>query len=288
MAQPPQRHAPKRLAGSWAKLDRAQGHVNALRQAIVEACDGEPPPRVLSTRRQFDSENNLVLWIAERVPEIGDDWGLIIGDAIHNIRCALDHLWWQLAIDHLGRKPTDAEARDIQFPILTYLTPEKFRSHRFLKHVSTEAADKAERMQRYDAPSDQPLLLTVLADLSNRDKHREIRPAFFINTNISLPLNPLDEVMVDCEIPIEIRDGMQIVEPEIVYDASDRPAPGDVVVGMRVIPTGPNPDIKAEPETTGEIALGEGEYTFAVLDEIGKFVWGSLNWFAPLLREPDG
>lgn len=218
---------------------------------------------------------------------MGKDWGLMIGDAIHNIRCALDHLWWQLAIDHLGRKPTEEEAREIQFPILTYLDPEKFRRHRFVKHVSTEAADKAERMQRYDASPDQPLLLTVLADLSNHDKHREIRPAFFINTDISLPIMPFAEVMVDCEIPIERRDGMQIVEPEIVYGTSDRPAPGDVVVGIRVRPTGPNPDIKVEPEATGEIALGEGEYTFAVLDEIGKFVWTSLNWFAPLLRSPD-
>jgi hypothetical protein len=165
------------MAGSWAKLDRAHGHVEALRQAIIAACDEAPPPRVLATKREFDPHSKFVLWIAERVPEIDDSWGLLVGDAIHNIRCALDHLWWQLAIDHLGRKPTDAEARDIQFPILTYLDAERFRAHRFLKYVCEEAAARAERCQRYDAPAGQPLLLTILAKLSNRDKHREIHPA---------------------------------------------------------------------------------------------------------------
>ncbi len=174
---PPERLAPERLAGSWAKLTRAQGHVEELKRAIIAACDGEGPPRVLATRRQFDPENNLVLWIAERVPEVSDDWGLMVGEAIYNMRCALDHLWWQLAIDHLGRKPTEDEAREIMFPILTFLDSERFRRHRYLKHVSPEAAEKAERCQRYDAREDEVLLLTVLATLSNRDKHREIQPA---------------------------------------------------------------------------------------------------------------
>ncbi|MCW2980493.1 MAG: hypothetical protein JWO14_2220 [Solirubrobacterales bacterium] len=162
------RLAPERLAGSWAKLTRAQVHVEDLQRSILDSCGGEAPPRVLSTQRQFDPENNLILWIAESLPEIGDDWGLIVGDAIHNMRCALDHLWWQLAIDHLGRKPTEKEAREILFPILPHLNPEKFRKHRYLKYVCAEAAEKAERFQRYDASKDQVLLLTVLATLQPR------------------------------------------------------------------------------------------------------------------------
>ncbi len=253
----------------------------------MEACDGEPPPRVLSFRREFDPENNLVLWFAERVPEVGDDWGLMIGDAIHNMRCALDHLWWQLAIDHLGRKPTEDEAREIMFPILTHLTPEAFRDHRYLKHVCPEAAEKAERFQRYDAGEDQILLLTVLATLSNRDKHREIHPSFFVNTSVSIPLVPFDEVFVDCELPNEVREGMRHFESQIVH-APDRPTPGDVVAGLKVTPTGPAPDIKVDPQVTGEIVLGEeGDLTFGILGELGRFIGGTLNWFAPLLRTPD-
>lgn len=279
------RLAPERLAGSWAKLDRAHGHVEALRRAIVAACDGKGPPRVLATRREFDRQNRLVLWIAERVPEIDESWGLLVGDAVHNIRCALDHLWWQLAIDHLGRKPSDAEARDVQFPILTYLDAERFRTHRFLKYVSDEAATKAERCQRYDAEEGQTLLLTALATLSNRDKHREIHPAFFVNTDARIAMEPMS-VFIDCELPNEVRGGMRYFEGTIIQ-SMDRPQVGDVVAGISVTPTGPAPDITVDAEVVGEIVLGEEEgLPFAVLDEIGKFVGGLLNWFAPLLREP--
>jgi hypothetical protein len=279
-----QRLAPERLASSWAKLDRAHGHVDDLRRAIVDACDGQGPPRVLGTSRKFDPDSQRVLFIAERVPEIGDDWGLIIGDAVHNMRCALDHLWWQLAIDYLGRKPTKEEAPAIQFPILTEQAPDDWGKHRFLKYVSSEAAEKAKPFQAYDRTDDQVPIFGALADLSNSDKHREIRPMFFINTNISLPINPISEVMTDCEIPSTIRDGQRVFESEIVY-GDERPAVGDVVAGIRVTPTGPSPDIDIEPEITGDIALGEGEYTFGILDEIGRFIFGTLNWFAPLLRD---
>jgi len=217
--------------------------------------------------------------------KVGENWGLMVGDAVHNLRCALDHLWWQLAIDHLGRQPTDEEAREIQFPILTYLASEKFRGHRFLKHVCTEAADIAERLQRYDAGEGQIALLTVLAELSNHDKHREIRPAFFVHTNTALPINPIDEVMIDCEIPSEVIDGERVFASQMLW--SERPAVGEVVAGLQVKPTGPSPDINIEPEITGDIALGEGEYTFGILDDLGKFIWATLNLFAPLLRSPD-
>jgi hypothetical protein len=280
-----QRLAPERLAGSWAKLDRAHAHVDNLRRAIVAASDGRGPPRILSTRREYDAEAEDVLFIAERMTEVGDDWGLIIGDAVHNLRCALDHLWWQLAIDHLGRRPTDDEAREIMFPILTFLTPEQFRRHRFLKHVCPEAAEKAERFQRYDAEEDQALLLTVLAELSNHDKHREIRPTFFTHTNTSLAVNPAAEVMIDCEIPSEVVDGQELFASTMIW-LDGRPEVGDVVAGLHVKPTGPNPDIEIEPEITGEIILGDEGYPFRILDDLGKFVWGALNWFAPLLREP--
>jgi hypothetical protein len=275
----------RRLAGSWAKLDRAHGHVEALRKAIIAACDGEPPPRVLATRREFDRRTNFVLWIAERLPEIDESWGLLVGDAVHNIRSALDHLWWQLAIDHLGRKPTDAEARDIQFPILTHLDASRFRSHRFLKYVSEEAITRAERCQRYDAPAGQPLLLTVLATLSNRDKHREIHPALFVNTEARLQMEPMS-VFVDCEIPNEVRGGMRHFEGQILNPPA-RPRIGDVVAGISVTPTGPSPDITIDAQVFGDIVLGaDGDMPFAVLPEIGQFAGDLLNWFAPLLREP--
>lgn len=153
--------------------------------------------------------------------------------------------------------------------------------------MCAEAAEKAERFQRYDASDDQVLLLTVLATLSNRDKHREIHPAFFVNTTASIPMEPMDKVFVDCELPNEVRGGMRHFEGQIVHPP-ERPGVGDVVTGISVKPTGPAPDIRVDAEVIGEIALGdEANLTFGILNEIGQFVSGTLNWFAPLLQESE-
>ena len=52
------------------------------------------------------------------------DWGLIAGDCVHNMRTALDHLVFQLAILGQGRNLTDKEAGSCSFPI--YDDPSKF------------------------------------------------------------------------------------------------------------------------------------------------------------------
>jgi len=55
-----------------------------------------------------------VVYRIDRVMQIRDHWPLIVGDAVHDLRSALDHLMWQLAIVYLGRQPKKTEARDIR------------------------------------------------------------------------------------------------------------------------------------------------------------------------------
>ncbi|MCW2980494.1 MAG: hypothetical protein JWO14_2221 [Solirubrobacterales bacterium] len=99
-------------------------------------------------------------------------------------------------------------------------------------------------------------------------------------------MEPFDEVFVDCELPSEVRDGMRHFESQIVHPP-EHPLVGDVVTGIKVRPTGPAPDIRVQAQVTGEIALGEANLPFGILSELGLFVSGTLNWFAPLLREPE-
>jgi hypothetical protein len=288
-----ERLAPERLASSWAKLNRAEAHVNKFRAAVVAASDGKSPPRVLSTTRKFDPESERVLFIAERLPEIGDDWGLMVGDAIHNLRCALDHLWWQLAIDELGREPTEDEAKSIQFPIIS--DPDSWDGHRFLQHVGTDAADKAKTFQGYDRPEG-PTLLSVLGalrDWSNTDKHRELPPSFFESAGFTWAAAPPPQMLTDCKIPSrpDSETGEPIWEMDVEFGPVGHPGRvevGDVVLGVRVVPTGKNPDIDQEPEIALDIFFGEREtgYNVQLLDHIGSFVFRILNEFAPLLKPP--
>jgi hypothetical protein len=59
---------------------------------------------------------------------------------------------------------------------------------------------------------------------------------------------------------------------------------GDVVMGIKVVPTGPNPDIDLEPQISGEITLRNGEPILPLLDHLGRLVAWILNDFAPLLK----
>jgi hypothetical protein len=160
------------LAGCWSKLDRAKAHIDALRTEIAQVSGSEL--NAVPLMRKYEPEDRAVVYRVERAPEIRDSWGLIIGDALHNIRGALDHLWWQLAISHLGREPTKDEAKEIQFPI--YSTPGVWANRRFLKHVDPRLAAKVEPLQPYNFPSKARSItaLGALASLSNTDKHRVI------------------------------------------------------------------------------------------------------------------
>ena len=130
--------------------------------------------------------------------------------------------------------------------------------------------------------------MTILATLSNRDKHREIHPTLFVNTSSRIPISDMS-ALVDCEMTSEVRNGMRQFEGKIVHPPAI-PAVGDIVAGISVTPTGPNPDIEVDAEVTGEIVLGSQDdmtLFFPILAEIGDFVGTVLNWFAPLLRSPD-
>jgi hypothetical protein len=99
--------------------------------------------------------------------------GTIIGDIIHNMRSALDHLAWQLA---LLATPTPYEYT--AFPIYKDGTNKHIKdARRMLRDVPTEALDLIERLQPYhagDTADKHPLW--ILHALWNLDKHRTLVP----------------------------------------------------------------------------------------------------------------
>ena len=106
------------LTGAWAKLRRCEALVNALRKEVWEA--GSPDPYVIPLRRRYDAAGRAVVFEIDRVITISDDWTLMLGDALHNLRSAINHLAWQLALRHSrGVVPVDRSViRAIQYPIV--------------------------------------------------------------------------------------------------------------------------------------------------------------------------
>jgi len=129
------------------KINRAKVHLKTLDTEARRYLDSEMCELVFERNRnaKIDTQRlRILIPIPENIP-------LIIGDCVHNLRCALDYLVWQLVLA-AGNKPEECN----QFPIC--LTPKAFedatinrkRSNR-LKGVAPDAAAEIEAVQPYIA-----------------------------------------------------------------------------------------------------------------------------------------
>jgi hypothetical protein len=99
------------LSGVDAKIGWAKCHLAALKEAIDDTLDAHPCQLV----GQMDRETAAYVFTVHNLPAMDPTWGLRVGDVVHNLRCALDHLAWQLVILE-NKKPN----RNTQFPIRRY------------------------------------------------------------------------------------------------------------------------------------------------------------------------
>jgi hypothetical protein len=76
----------------WLKLSRALDHVDALDRAIKGWLAGDSYRFV----KEYDTETRRVAIVARISEPIPPAWGPMIGDVVHNLRSALDHLAFAL------------------------------------------------------------------------------------------------------------------------------------------------------------------------------------------------
>jgi hypothetical protein len=181
-----------RLAGVDAKLKRADVHLAVLGAAIDVFLSADnyrfvgdqvPDPETGYEQRIIHLE----------VDEFPPDavWGPMIGDVVHNLRSALDHLAWETA--RPGSR--HSSAHDIEFPIF-FGHPDdnpkvRQRLDRKLNHIRPEFHAVIERVQPYEARNlHHPLWL--LNRLWNVDKHRTLHVTHFMfSDGPDDPANPM-------------------------------------------------------------------------------------------------
>ena len=89
------------LEGSWIKLHRSAQHIAELECNIQNYLNSKPFGLVKVEEQNGDLVSRIKL-----LQPIPIEWSAIIGDAVHNMRSALDLLAWQLVV-HNGGKPTN-------------------------------------------------------------------------------------------------------------------------------------------------------------------------------------
>jgi hypothetical protein len=183
--------------------------------------------------------------------------GLILGDAIQNLRAALDHAIWQVVLA-CGGKPDNGN----QFPIFTYV-PKAPRDiakwERNVKGITGPDLALIEGVQPHKRPDPSTRPLAVLADLSNTDKHRLILAIV------------LTVVLAPEQMPRFVPHSLKVLgQMRVTYDR--RLEPGAEIFRVPVRVTGSDPHMEVHGSFPVGVAFGEAEYAGAGMNELRRYV----------------
>jgi hypothetical protein len=265
------------LGSSFAKIRRADAHLRLLHSEIAGWQASGPYVFETTVYAQGASPTGPLRYYSFDVASVRQppaDIGAILGDFLNDLRGALDHLAWQFAIVALGREPTDEEARSIYFPIAK--TFPDFRRLAAIQrgYFGTIRSPPVLLMRRHQPykrrETPQSHELSVLAALSNRDKHRAVHLA-----QVFVQESGPDFIATDGAIQaVRFRSG-DVLEA------------GSHVAVVAMTPTGPNPDVHMDVFTI-DIAFGERPYVkFGGLRLMHKKVLGIILEGSTLLLKMD-
>lgn len=146
------------------KLWRAQQHVEAVHDTAHEFLQSD----FYAFGMEQDRKGRLVLKIVEAQP-MPPVLSVLIGDAAHNLRSALDHLMFLLA-----RPRTEAQERYVQFPLMD--RRRKFAGTKGnMPGVARGVWTAVERLQPYHRRKwPDTALLGHISVIDNWDKHRTL------------------------------------------------------------------------------------------------------------------
>src|SRR5215212_5793623 len=162
------------LSECHAKIERAREHSESL-EAIVDPIYSMEAD-FIQLNAQLDVQSDQHIFFVAAIEE----WRLlrmaiILGDVVHNLRSALDYLFWQLYCHHIRIPKTKREANGVQFPLEDGSKRLADKRVHFGKIPSTQWA-VIEDTQPYKRGNRSARSFKALRDLSNRDKHRALNP----------------------------------------------------------------------------------------------------------------
>lgn len=152
------------LEGAYRKLDRAKVLTRQIQNRIAEATD--PDGFFIEYRATSGGIHHE--WHLTYINEIDSDISLLLGDALHNYRSALDHVAWELTT--LG-KGTPGESTF--FPLRLQPRKRRDRVSTVEAVADSEIVDFIDKLQPFQGAGHNEPLHTLHA-LNIHDKHRSL------------------------------------------------------------------------------------------------------------------
>jgi hypothetical protein len=157
--------ADERFALIWHKIERANKHIRDL-DAAIAAFLAINPYKVAAKR---DPETGKPIYYVAEVQPVPHEICIILGDAIHNLRTALDHLAQQL---YLAGSGASVYRKETGFFIAQKATEYKRAVGGKVEKMGREAIDALAALEPYKGGKGNDFW--VLHSLNNIDKHRTL------------------------------------------------------------------------------------------------------------------
>lgn len=250
MYQPPPSAKPLDLRSPFLKIKRAKDHISDLNMKRVAFIGSHTYFGI----PKFNTETNRTQFVLGDIPLIEPDIRLLLGDAAHNLRTALDHLACELARSVGGDDPM------VYFPIFENEKIYKAEVDRKTKGIPKEAKDIFDRIGPYGGHDD---LLWGIHELDRIDKHRLVLATTAKTHSWSMTLDKN-------------------------FRSYDFAWSGDLKAGGVIGEVEGNHETDKQMSVTADIAFGEpevfkGEALFPSLDFIAEHVERVVRLFGPSL-----
>jgi len=279
------------FSGCWAKVNRAKQHRDALEGYISETFSVKSNLPTLGAK--FDTESGEHIVYINRITDLGpffDNVAVFVGDVVHNLRCALDHLAFQLALYHRDGSLTPQQERAVQFPISD--SEEKFRKKRdrYLGYIAPEHRTIIEGLQPYHGLAGRPdswsgpyiHQLALLRNLSDTDKHRMLTPILAVPWSSEF-FSPAG----DDNLSMIINQGLNqhvksLMSGQPLHLGGDHLKVGTIILRATIPERILEHEVDMAGYVTSMIHLADGRPLVPTLDRLADFVVYVLRQFEPL------
>jgi hypothetical protein len=274
--------ADERFARIWPKVERAQKHLLELPSAIDTFHKSNP--HAVSTRR--DPQTRKLIYYASRAEPVPLSLSTIAGDAVQNLRAALDHLHQHLLMVGTNN-PAPSKGKEASFYIdgdSNQPTHYRTSAPAKVQGLRQDAINALNAVEPYKGGKGHDLW--VLNELSNIDKHRTL--VMVGSAYRSMSMWPIMERLLEraggLSIPAEAREALHkatFIRP------ADRKCPLKVGDELFVDAADAEPDEKIQflfDVAINEPQVVEAEPALETLQKLANLVARIIADFKPCLE----
>lgn len=254
------------------KIERADKHIHDLETALFAFKKSDP----YKVGTKEDAQTRQLVYYITKADDVPTPVAAVAGDALQNLRTALDYVAWQLC-------PASSRHSQLAFPISDDAAKYEAEKTRKIKGMLKPAIDAIDATKPYKGGND---TLWRLHRLNNIDKHRLLLTVGTAFSAVNVGPHIIGE-MIKSGIATHLgKPGIRLPIPTIYLRPSDRQFP--LKVGSELFSDLPGAEVNDKMNFLIDVAFGEpgvceGEPMLETLKGMLDLVGHIVTDFAPLL-----